>query len=519
MIKISDLEGLVINAELPQTWDVAAIHKDYANMLATWQKCRAVQNAKAAKDAGTIILPKLSSHKDTTNPYSDDDYKEYKDGGIFYEATAQSKNAFVGMMFRKPVNYEFSREVDEEEILKEATGTRDNFNIMLKKVADETIQVNRVGILEDVEMATADMQNMSVADAERLGIKSYSVLYPAEAIINWGVENINGRETPVYFVLRETYDDRSTNYLSPTQLNRWRLLLLVDNESGGKEYYQVVVSQHRAGRRVVDNIVRPLVNGKPLDYIPFWIVTAYGNEPQNIQVPFTLGLVEMNIGHFRNSCDYEQELRRTAIKTICAPNWDAKNAFPVGGVVSTQTGQDPFFLEASNSSGLADEMTKKEQRLAVLGSQILAQKGRYVEAAETAAIQSEGEQSIIGSLAQSIEEVATEILNLKLEWRGMSGITGKVKLNKDYYVDKVPEQQLAVFVQLLQTGRMSFDTFYNILDKMEVYPNGWSMDTEIAKIEESGQDKYQELFMQIDELRNQISANKTNSEPANNDAE
>lgn len=513
MIKISDLEGLVINAELPQTWDVTALHPDYTNMLSTWQKCRAVQNAKAAKDAGTIILPKLSSHKDTSNSHAEDDYKEYKDGGIFYEATAQSKNAFVGMMFRKPVNYEFSQEVDQEEVLKEATSSRDNFNIMLKKIADETIQVNRVGILEDVETATAEMQNMSVADAERLGIKSYSVLYPAESIINWGVENINGRETPIYFVLREKFFNRSINYLNPKELNRWRLLLLIDNETGGKEYYQVVVSQNNAGGRIVDNVIRPLVNGKPLDYIPFWIVTAYGNEPQNIYVPFSLGLVEMNIGHFRNSCDYEQELRRTAIKTICAPNWDAKNAFPVGGVVSTQAGQDPFFLEASNSSGLADEMTKKEQRLAVLGSQILAQKGRYVEAAETAAIQSEGEQSIIGSLAQSIEEVATEILNLKLEWRGMSGITGSVKLNKDYYVDKIPEQQLAVFVQLLQTGKMSFETFYNILDKMEVYPNGWSIDTEIAKIEESGQDKYQELFMQIDEIRNQINSNNT---PVNN---
>ena len=120
---------------------------------------------------------------------------------------------------------------------------------------------------------------------------------------------------------------------SPIQRERWRILLLdayetreVDGEIvkvvlDNPVYRQVTVVEEKSGISIKD-IQTPVINDKPFNYIPFWCLNVYGNMTDKVKEPEILDLVEMNIGHYRNSADREYELHYVAMKTPIFPGYN-----------------------------------------------------------------------------------------------------------------------------------------------------------------------------------------------------
>jgi hypothetical protein len=420
------------------------------------------------------------------------------------------------MIYQKPVQYfsknkELPADFSESDLIRYASQEDESFSALMQVCTDEILTVNRVGLLEDypvlVDEVTGEAIQMSQLDFEKSGITSYSVKYLAEQITNWGVATHKGRKIESFYVLEESWLDYGESLTSPKERLRWRLLLL---EPAGNElvYKQVIIIEDKDGIKIQD-IFYPMLNGKHFSYIPFWCLSVTGNILDDIKEPEILDLVEMNIGHYRNSADYENEMHYVSIKTAIFPGWEEEEwGSPVlGGALATPPEQVPFILEAKGGSGLADEMKAKEEKMSILGAQMLANKGRYIQSAKTAEINNQGQSGILGSLAATLEEFFSVILSLKLEWSGQGEDGAKVVLNKEYMKNTVAPELMKDLVAAVQAGKMSFSTFYYNISKLDMYPDGWSEEQEQAAIEaETLGSASMEMFTALDTANKRIAA-------------
>lgn len=521
-----DTSTWVKGGELPSNFNVKARHTKYDEMLPYWQKCRdARKGAKAIKDGANCerYLPRLDSQvlqsidNDKTPTQKNREYANYKNRAIWYGATGKTVEAFKGIIYQKPVKYfskntELPKDFIESDLMRYASQEDESFSALMQACTDEILTVNRVGILEDypvlVDEETGEAVQMSQLDFEKSGITSYSVKYLAEQITNWGVAIHKGRKVEYFYVLEESWLDYEESQSSPKQRLRWRLLLL-EPMNGDLVYKQVIIIEDKDDKIKIQDIFYPLFNGKYFNYIPFWCLSVTGNQLDEISEPEILDLVEMNIGHFRNSADYENEMHYVSIKTAIFPGWEQETyGNPVlGGALATPPEQKPFILEASSTSGLAGEMKAKEEKMAILGAQMLSAKGRYIQSATTSEIENQGQSGILGSLAATLEEFFSVILSLKMEWSGQAKEGVKVVLNKEYMKNTVAPEMMKDLVAAVQAGKMSFKTFYYNISKLDMYPDGWTEEDEMNALDSEGLGMAsQDILTALDAANKRLSA-------------
>jgi len=533
-----DTSGWIVGAPLPSNFDVKARHPKYDEMLPYWERCRdaraGTKAIKTSKNAETY-LPRLDSQvlygedKDNgkTPGRKNREYANYKDRAVWFGAVSRTVEAFVSMPFAKPVKYNsksktLPKDFEESDIIKYTSQDEESFPALMKACAEEILVVNRVGILEDYPVRVDDngaTSEMSLLDAEKNKIFSYSVMYKAEQIVNWGMATHNGRKVESFYVLEESWLDYSASLSSPKSKLRWRILLLEEKEGGALVYKQIVAKEGVDEKIIIDSMIEPKMNDKLFDYIPFWCLNVYGNKADEVKEPEILDLVDMNIGHYRNSADYENEMHYVSIKTAIFPGWNREEyGDPVlGGALATPPEQVPFILEATSVSGLAQEMKDKKELMAILGAQMLANKGRYQQSATTAEIDNQGQSGILSSLSATLEAFFGELLTLKYEWAGLGEEQLSVQLDREYMRNTVKPEMVKDLVAAVQAGKMSFKTFYYNVQKLDMYPNGWTEAQEMDAIDNAGLGaNSQEMFTVMDSLNKRLAVleNKGAEEPA-----
>lgn len=493
---------------LPQNFNIKSRHSKYDEMLPYWQKCRdARKGAKAIKNGDNceIYLPRLDSQVIPNNDngksseQKNREYRNYKDRAIWFGGTGRTVKAFLGMTFSdqpiiKSDSDELTKLLKDHDIIRYASQDDESFFSFMEAAADEILTVNRVGLLEDFPVQLnedGEPVQMSLKEYEEQGITSYSVMYKAEQITNWGVAFHNGKRVESYYILEETWLDYKDSPTDPKKRLRWRILQLEEQPDKTLRYKQITAKETTDENKkeiiVIEDIFYPMINNEYFDFIPFWCLSTTGNNTDDVKEPEILDLVEMNIGHYRNSADYENEMHYVSIKTAIFPGWpvdDENWGSPVlGGALATPPDQKPYILEASSSSGLRDEMKAKEERMAILGAQMLAAKGRYIQSAKTSEIENQGQSGILGNLSATLEDFFSVILTLKIRWSLGKEDVVRVVLNKEYLKNSITLEALTPLVQAMQAGKLSFTAFYYNMQKLGVYPDDWTEEQEQAAIE------------------------------------
>jgi len=175
------------------------------------------------------------------------------------------------------------------------------------------IHVNRVGVLLDWPSVDGDI---TMADAEKMNMRPYLVSYKAESIINWDTAIINGRSVLSMVVLREHVKKQGDDMFEHKQSVQYRVLMLDENGN-----YVIKIYSDNAGKFSVVSETTPTVNGAPMKYIPFWIISEKGFVSPAPSEPILLDLADLNLAHYRNSADHEENVHWVAAKSIVLPGW------------------------------------------------------------------------------------------------------------------------------------------------------------------------------------------------------
>ena len=265
--------------------------------------------------------------------------------------------------------------------------------------------------LEETVGSKGTVATVAVKDTEDMRINPFWAIYKTESIINWRTKKVGSDLKLELVVLREIMQEIQDNDIYSTKdVIMYRVLQLDENGN----YIQQLFKEG-----IVEPIstVEPKKNGEPIKEIPFYIINENGIDYQEVLFPPIYDLSEVNIGHYRNSADYEEELHRMAIKSIVAFGVDEKQVFKMGGFNAIpNTDAKVEILEASSQSGIEKEMINKERRMAILGSQAISGGGKYVQSAETATINKSGEISVLASIANAVSRASEIMLRFTGEW-------------------------------------------------------------------------------------------------------
>lgn len=418
--------------------------KFYTSRQVQWEKVRHVlEGEDMIKEMGVRYLPKPSG-------MNLNDYKAYRERACFYGVAERTQRQMTGMIMRKDPVVRVPTKL--EPMLLNLTNEGQDVLTMLDELMREELTIGRFGILLN------HYEGAGVNDLPHLNT------YYAEDICDWRYEWQYGRKVLTRVYLRDQLD----NDYNIGQQEMLELTL----ESGVYTSYRLTWSD-TAGTHVRGPASIPFVQGRALDYIPFYFINPYDMRPEIEKPPF-LDLANMNIGHYRNSADYEQALYMTAQPTPWVAGVASDNDKPktIGPSVI-------WYLQAEGRAGYLDfegkgiesqraAMKDKEDRMAALGARMIAENAVRNETVDTARLRGRGEMSLLQSVVLSSDLALTKIFRLASEWVGENPDEVEVAINSDFVETRMTHQELTALTQAWQGQAISRDTLHKNLQRGEI---------------------------------------------------
>jgi len=445
-------------------------HPEYEKYLPRWTRCRdAMEGQDAIHFKAELYLPKLKEQ-------STENYRAYRERAVWYNASWRTNAGLVGMMFRKPPKQD-KIPASVEQYLKNVNMKGVSFDTFAKDVACDVMEVGRIGLLVDhpVMPLNADGSNVTLDQAEKLGLRPTIQSYEAECIINWKHRNINNQTMLSLVVLTEEVSVGDDEFSQKTE-TQFRVLDL-------DETNQYRIRIFRIGSNGKDEQVGadifPLMNGKRLSYIPFVFIGPDGTEAE-CEAPPLIDLVDLNISHYKTTADYEHGVHLSALPTFWISGFNSptdKNGKKEKIYLGSQSAiilPDPNarvgFAEVQNGfDAHRKNLDAKKQEMATLGARMLADSSEtQVETFGATAIKHVAENSILASIAISVSAGIKQALIWFCEWANAPSPEVVYDLNRDYLPVQMDAATLTAIMGAWQGGMISEIEMFDLLKRGDV---------------------------------------------------
>lgn len=452
-------------------------HPSFDEYESVWQKCRdAAIGQRAIRAAGQAYLPALAGQ-------TEDDYLAYLTRASFLGATGRTIEAMTGAVFRKPMIVTLPDQVAEW--AKDISLSDESLTDFAMNAFTEVMEIGRGGIFVDSPQKSENV--VTVKDAEQENIRPYLVYYYGEQIINWEVKRVNNATRLFNVWLLESYQDSAEVGTKIRQLTL------------EKGFYQQVIWTRPDGETAWKREeITPTNGAKTFDRIPFFPVGAKNNKI-DISEPPLESLVDINISHYLNSADYENGCHVSGIPTLVLigsqnemvdeSGQPSREPVQVGTntAIELPIGGDAKYISAGENGfqALENAMEEKKGQMAQLGAQLLMPEKKAAEAQGTAEIRRGGQNSVLASISSIVSRQIVKALEFAAAWESITGEIS-VELNKDYFPVEFTPAMLTAWVGANQQGRVSDETFWEVMRASEWIPDGVDYEEEQRRRDESG---------------------------------
>lgn len=434
--------------------DITFIRPEVKAASLIWKKVRDVcRGSDAVKAAGFEYLPKLDATNDSEeNQRRNEDYRKR---AVFYAITGHTLNGLIGMAFLRDPTLTLEDKMAELKTSVDGAGVSiyQQSQATLKAVLEEA----RRGLYVDY---SSDMQSAIILD------------YQADDIINWRTQRINGRDKLILVVLRECveipdgYGYKNSIQYRELSMEEGRFICRVwKNDLTTNSGPYTVVSEYSPVKQF----------GGTWDEIPFTFVGAQNNDPGIDDSPL-FALAEINLGHYRNSADYEDSIFfcgqvQPWISGLSEEwrDWLQKNGVALGSrspLLLPANGAAGFFQAQPNS--LAKEgMDSKKDYMIALGARLIEANG-----AVKTATQSNGEQaastSVLGICCSNVSEAYAQALQWAAEYMGIQSAGVSYQITQEFIQRVADSGMITAIVAAWQSGAMRDSDMIRIMQKLDM---------------------------------------------------
>lgn len=421
---------------------VSDANKDYQKALEKWNLTRRAANGVSFKESREYIPRR--THED------EHQWQIRREKAIYTNYTGRTREGLKGAIFRLEPRIEVP---DEMEFIKyNADGSGQSLTQVAKFAADEVILTGRFGMLADYPSVE---DGMTAEQIRNLELQPHIATYTAESIINWHVHVIGGKQKLAMLVLKEQkpvhYDEFTWEYE-----DQFRVLRLTEQGYSHQLY-------DKDGDPITDELYVKDYSGNPFRHIPFYFIGSNNNLP-SVDEPILYDIARINIGHFRNSADHENNLSVHGGGTlVISTDMSAEqfmSANPGGitvgenaGIILSEGGKAEL-LQLSASSAIREEMEHKEIMMAQIGAKIIRRQAGAQMTAEEARIQATSENSMLDTLVGNINEAVENVLYDCARFVSANEPEIIFKLNSDFWQDDISPQEIMAMIQGHDAGVM-----------------------------------------------------------------
>ena len=449
---------------------VSTTRPEYDNLLEDVEKNRdAVAGERAIKEETTKYLPPLASM--TTSVYQNENgsqqiisgstltaegkssYRKYISLAYFYGATGRTVDGLTGLIFSKKPMKDLNSTV--EYLNDNINGRGDSLYKQSQKVTEEAFITPRSGLLVDFPNVN---QQVSIAVAEASNLRPKILHYPFESIINWHYDVVDNQQKLTLLVLKECVD-KLVNRFQIEKATQYRVLEIIEGV-----YHQSVIGAD--GNDIIP-AMPVLVNGNSSNEIPFYFIEVGVGDKSVIN-----DLVDANLNHYRFFADYAAKEHASAFPVFWETGvvGDDSNIVigPGAKWTNQQTDASYGILQTESDGGsMRTYLLDMEQRMAALGAEMLKPRISGAESAEAKTLDQVAQNSTTANVANNVSEAYVRAIDFASRWLG--GAEDAVfSLNTDYNPVGLSGADLSAMFMTYQGGGMSFETFYENLQRGEV---------------------------------------------------
>jgi hypothetical protein len=440
---------------------------------APWPRCRdAVAGSDTIKAKEEIYLPRLSGQ---TIYVQDgrriDQYRNYLQRALWYNATARTLQGLIGALFRKAPVFDVPAVVREH--LGDITGQGVPATAFAQMIGEEVLTTGRYGVLVDID------------PDDQVAPRPWWIGYQAEQITNWRTQIIGGQQVLTLVVLKETIEVLNDDIFEIETETQYRVLSL---DADGM--YRIDLwrqADTRSDHWTSRETFQPAIRGSRLNYIPFVFFAPSSLRPA-IEKPPLLDLVDINLSHYRSSADLEHGRHFCGLPTAWVAGFPVDTTLMIGSEtawVSSETNARAGFLEFTGQGlgALEKALEEKEAKMAAVGARLLEAPRLGVESAETIRLRTAGEHNFLQTTASTLSMGLTKLLQFHAAWMRMDNALVTAKVNDDFIDARLLPAEREALIKEVQAGLMSWSTYYWNMQRAEMYPPDRTEEEEKALIE------------------------------------
>lgn len=445
--------------------DVTHEHKDLEKYRRRAQKVDDVLNSEV-KDKGQSYL--LKPNPTDRSPENQARFEQYVERAIFVNYTGYTHKGLIGAAFTKVPTCEVPKGLDY--VKSDIDGQGMSIYQQSQETLGRVVGPGRHGLFVDYPRSEGAT---NAAQKQARGIRAKTVSVNAGSIINWRTTVYGGvtKLSLVVFQSDHAVDDGFGETIVPQFV-----ALKLEEEIYKVEIWRKQVEEGKAVWSIHDEYYPDDGKGKKWNVIPF---TFVGSENNSSSVDFApmFDLAEINIGHFRNSAEYEDSVHWCGQAQPWASGIDidhyralkeegvmfgSRMLFPVpdGGTLG--------IVQAEPNSMAKEAMSDKVEQQAALGARIIT-RGSAVKTATESQSDNEAEHSILSLCCSNVSEAYTQCL----KWMAMYNKVEvdehlEYKISQDFTRIQATPQLLTSFTNLLNTGQWPLSDFWQTMRGLEL---------------------------------------------------
>lgn len=381
--------------------------------------------------------------------------QQYRERAVFYAFAGYTYRGMIGAAFKHEPSVDVPGQA--EYILNNADGAGTTLYQQAQKTLGDVVRKGRAGLF----VTFPPTQAASIADVQ--SGKAVATIHHIEPqqIINWRYEQVGSKRrlSLVVFVHNEAVV-KPDGFEEATE-PRYRVLKLVDGA-------YVDETWRKKEQATTDGVQFELVGepvmptnsaGQPLDYIPFQFVGSQNNDADIDRAPM-YDLVRINIGHYRNSADFEDSVFFAGQPQAWASGIDAtymqqfkdQNMY-IGSryLFAVPPGEEFAFAAAPANPLVKEAMTQKALDMIALGARLITP-GSAVKTATQAADESAVQHSVLSLCVKNVAEAYEAALRFVCGFMGGDPEAVEVEMSTDFGVNIADPQALAAMVAAWNQG-------------------------------------------------------------------
>jgi len=333
-----------------------------------------------------------------------------------------------------------------------------HFDVFAKELFTDAFE-GHAFILVDMQPKLPD--GATLADERASGRRPFWVKYKANQALNWRTETING-ETVLTQITFEEKTTEPKGEFGQEEICRYRVFRLFEGRVTWELYRKVTGDQGE------DKIISEAKGLTTLDRIP--VAVVYGNRTGMLKsTPPLLDLAYLNIAHWQEYSDYRNILHVAQVPILVrkgATQEQQTVEVGVGSTVDVPTDGDLQWCEHTGKaieSGRT-ELQDLEQRMALMGLSMLAQKTDSNVTATEIRANNLQESSDLSTMARSLQDALEEALGFHAAYYGEKD-GGSVELGVAESGIPVDAQTITALITAVSSKLLTPDTFINIIQK------------------------------------------------------